>query len=169
MPEALKVKARIAKIEFADPITAEAGLATAVWEEQPLTLRDDEITIGDADPTEDVVYSHENDSPEDYDLSGNETTIAGSFIKATREQLVDLLGGAVVGVDAAARFHRSAKRLLLEKAMKFTLRDGGEIIVPRAKGYVLLKASLGVGGRNKYPFKFTTMVPSATWDKDIIL
>ena len=166
--EIIYAKARISKMEFADPITSAAGLATAVWEEQPLTLRDDEVGIGDADPTEDEIYSNENDAPEDYDISGGSTAIAGSFIKTTRAQLVDHFGGTVVGADDASRFHRSAKRLLINKAIKLTLVNGSDIIVPNAKGYVLLKSVVSVGGRTKYPFKFIAMVASSTWDVDII-
>lgn len=169
MAENIILKARVSKIEFADPITSAAGLATAVWEEQPLTLRDDEIVISDDDPEESEVFSHENDAAEDYDIMGKGTNITGSFIKATRAQLVALLGGVSAGADAAMRIQRSAKRILLNKAIKFTLTNGGDVIVPNAKGYVLLNASLGVGGVIKYPFKFRALVAASDWDCDIIL
>lgn len=169
MAEKLYLKVRVSKIEFADPIAAAAGLAAAEWEEQPLTLRDDEVVISDDDPEESEVFSHENDAAEDYDIMGKGTNLTGSFINATRAQLLELLGGEVVGVDAAMRLHRSAKKILLNKAIKFTLTNGGDIIVPNAKGYVMVNASLGVGGVVKYPFKFRALVAAADWDVDIIL
>jgi hypothetical protein len=168
MAENIILKARVSKIEFADPIASAAGLATAEWTEQPLTLRDDEITIVDDEPEEDEVFSHENDAAEDYDIRGKGTNIVGSFIKATRAQLVELLGGVSSGADAAMRFQRSAKKILLNKAIKFTLTNGGDVIVPNAKGYVLTNASLGVGGKIKHPFKFRALVASADWDCDLI-
>jgi hypothetical protein len=169
MAETIILKARVSKIEFADPIAAAADLATAVWTEQPLTLRDDEIVIADDEPDETEVFSHENDAAEDYDIVGKGTNITGSFIKATRAQLVELLGGVSAGADAAMRIQRSAKRILLNKAIKFTLKGGGDVIVPNAKGYVLVNAGLGMGGIVKYPFRFRALVASADWDCDIIL
>lgn len=167
--ENILLKTRVSKMEMADPIVSEAGLATAVWEALPITLRDDEILIADADAEETEVFSHENDAAEDYDIIGKGTNISGSFIKATRAQLVDLLGGESSGVDAAMKFQRSAKKILLNKALKFTLTNGGEIIVPNAKGYVNLNAGIGYTGKVKYPFKFKALVASAAWDCDLIL
>ena len=169
MAENIYLKTRVSKIEMCDPITSAAGLATAVWEELPVTLRDDEILIADADPEETEVYSHENDAAEDYDIVGKGTNVSGSFIKATREQLVDLMGGTKVGVDGATRLHRSAKKILLNKGLKFTLTNGGDVIIPNAKGYVNLSAGLGYSGKTKYPFKFKALVAAADWDVDIIL
>ncbi len=169
MAEKIYLKVRVSKIEFSDPIISAAGVAAAVWEEQPLTLRDDEVVISDDDPEESEVFSHENDAAEDYDIMGKGTNLTGSFINATRDMLVDLLGGAAIGLDAAMRLHRSAKRILLNKAIKFTLTNGGDIIIPNAKGYVLVNASLGVGGIVKFPFKFRALVAAADWDVDIIL
>lgn len=167
--ENILLKIRVSKIEMSDPIVSEAGLATAVWAALPVTLRDDEILIADADPEETEIYSHENDAAEDYDIIGKGTNISGSFIKATRAQLEDILGGVSSGADAAMKFQRSAKKILLNKGLKFTLTNGGEIIVPNAKGFVNLNAGLGYTGKVKFPFKFKALVASSTWDCDLIL
>jgi len=169
MAENIYLKTRVSKIEMCDPITSAAGLATAVWEDLPVTLRDDEILIADADPEETEVFSHENDAAEDYDLVGKGTNISGSFIKATRAQLVDLLGGVSAGADGAMRLQRSAKKIPLNKALKFSLTNGGDIIVPNAKGFVSLSAGVGYSGKTKYPFKFKALVAASDWDCDIIL
>ena len=168
MAENIYLKTRVSKIEMCDPITSAAGLATAVWDALPLTLRDDEVLIADEDPEEQDVFSHENDAAEDYGIVGKGTKMTGSFIKATREQLVDLFGGTKQGADAATRIHRSAKKLLLNKAFKLTLTNGGDIIIPNAKGYVSLRAGVGYTGVTKYPFKFAALVAAADWDCDII-
>jgi len=171
MAETLLLKTRVSKIQMADPIASAAALAAMVegdWTDLPLTLRDDEVLINDEDPDESEVFSHENDSAEDYDLIGNGSTISGSFIKATRAMLVTLMGGESVGADAATRIHRSAQRLLLNKALKFTLKDGSDIIVPNAKGYVSLNASIGYGGVTKYPFRFKALTAAEDWAVDII-
>jgi hypothetical protein len=169
MAENIYLKTRVSKIEMSDPITEAADLATAVWTALPLTLRDDEILISDADPEETEVFSHENDAAEDYDIVGKGTNITGSFINATRAQLVSLMGGTSVGADAAMRVHRSATKVSLNKALKFTLTNGGDIIVPNAKGYVNLSAGVGYSGKTKYPFKFKCLVAAPAWDVDIIL
>lgn len=168
MAEQILLKARVASISFADPIASAAGLATAVWAEQPLTLRDDEVSIVEEDPEESEVFSHENDAAEDYDISGAGLTAQGSFIKASYDQLIALMGGAKVGEVGSEKFHRSAKKVLLNKAIKFTLKNGGDIIIPNAKGYVLVNANLGYDGVTKYPFKFKALVAAADWDCDII-
>lgn len=167
--ENIYLKTRVSKIEMSDPITSAAGLLTAVWEELPLTLRDDEILISDVEPEETEVFSHENDAAEDYDIVGKGTGVTGSFIKATRAQLVDLFGGVSAGADAAMRLQRSAKKILLNKGLKFTLTNGGDVIIPNAKGYINLNAGLGYSGKTKYPFKFKALVASSTWDCDIII
>jgi len=168
MAENIILKARIASISFSDPITSAAGLDTAVWVEQPLTLRDDEVSIVEEDPDESEVFSHENDAAEDYNIVGKGLTVKGSFIKASYDQLVTLLGGTKEGVDPAFRFHRSAKKLTLSKAVKFTLTDGNDIIVPNAKGFVNASLSIGLNGVTKFPFKFKALVAAADWDVSII-
>lgn len=163
------MKTRVSKIEMADPIAAQDDLATAVWTELPLTLRDDEVRITEEEPEETEVYSHENDAAEDYDMVGKGKTLTGSFIKATRAQLVTLLGGVSTGADTATRIEVSAKKVLLNKALKLTLKGGGDVIIPNAKGYVRLDAGLGFSGITKYPFKFKCLVAASDWDTDIIL
>lgn len=168
MAENILLKARVSKIQFADPITAEGDIAGATWTDQPITLRDDEVSIIDEDPEESEVFSHENDAAEDYDVVGKGMTLKGSFIKVTYDQLVLLMGGTKEGVDPDFTFRRSAKKLLLNKAIKLTLKGGGEIIVPNAKGFVNANLSVGFGGVTKFPFKFKALVAAADWDVDII-
>lgn len=168
MAENILLKARVSKIEFADPITSAAGLAAAAWAEQPLTLRDDEVSVTDEDPEESEVFSHENDAAEDYDVVGKGMTLKGSFIKASYDQLVALLGGTKEGIDPDFTFRRSAKKLLLNKAIKLTLKSGGTIIIPNAKGFVNANLSVGFGGVTKFPFKFKALVAASDWDVDII-
>ena len=169
MAENIYLKTRVSKIEMADPITELADVATAMWEELPLTLRDDAVTIIEADPEETEIFSHENDAAEDYDMIGKGKALTGSFIKATRAQLVDLLGGASAGADGAMRIAVSAQKVSLNKAIKLTLTNGGDVVIPNAKGYVLLNAGYGYSGVTKYPFKFKCLVAAPAWNVDIIL
>lgn len=168
MAEIVLLKARVAGVDFADPITSKADVETATWVEQPVTLRDDEISITEGEPTESEIYSHENDSPEDYDLQGAGLSLVGSFIKCSREQLVGLMGGEVVGTGDAARFFHSTKKLMLEKAVRFRLKNGGEIIVPLAKGSVQLNSNNGADGLIKYPFRFKALAQK-DFDCDLIM
>lgn len=168
MAENVLLKARVAKIEFADPIASAEDLDLASWEQQPLTLRDDEVVIAEEEPEESEVFSHENDAAEDYDISGSGITASGSFIKVGYESLVNLVGGTVEGVAPDTRFHKSARKLMLNKAIRFTLKGGGTIIIPNAKGFVNTSLSLGYGGVSKFPFKFKALVAAADWDVDII-
>lgn len=168
MAEKVLLKARVAGIDFADPITSEEGVATASWKEQAVTLRDDEVSITEGDPTESEVYSHENDAPEDYDLQGSGLSAVGSFIKCTRAQLVELMGGKVSGEGDAERFYHSAKKLMLEKAIRFRLKNGGELIIPYAKGSVQLNSNNGADGLIKYPFRFRALAQT-DFDCDLIM
>ncbi len=169
MAEKIIAKLRVKEIHFADPILTSAGVATAAWEEQPLTLRDDEVSIVEGDPEEDSLYSHENDSPEDVDISGTGLTVVGSFIKATRAQMVALMGGNTSGADPALKYEHPSKKLVLNKAMKFVCHDGSEVIIPNAKGSVALNMNVGKGGTAKYPFRFRALQAAPEWDCDIIL
>ena len=162
------LKARIGGIDFAPVITSAAGLATAVWVEQPLTLRDDEVSVVEGDPTEEEVFSHENDAPEDYDITGTGVTAVGSFIKATLDELAGILGGAVTGASPNGVYTHSPKKVLINKAIRFRLKSGGAIVIPNAKGYVLFNGNLGTAGLMKYPFKFKAMAQSG-WDADFVI
>lgn len=162
------LKARVDGIDFADVIATEADLATAVWTAQPLTLRNDEVSIVEGDPTEEEVFSHENDAPEDYDITGAGVTAVGSFIKATLDELATLLGGTVSGASPNGVYAHSAKKILLNKAIRFRMKKGGAIVIPNAKGYVLFNANVGVDGLVKYPFKFKAMA-QAGWDADFLI
>lgn len=168
MAENILLKLRVKSLAMADPITSAAGVATAVWSDLPLTLRDDEISIVEGEPDESEVFSHENDSPEDYDITGKGLSATGSFIKIGYDDLVTLLGGAKVGEVGSEKFHHSTKKTLLNQALKATLVDDSVVIIPNAKGYVNANLNLGRGGVQKFPFKFRCLAGAADWLVDII-
>lgn len=168
MAERTILKARIAGVDFAEPITSEAEIASTTWEEQPLTLRDDEISIVEGEPEVKEVFSHENDAPEDYDITGTGLTVTGSFIKADYQQMADLLGGTVSGTGDSTKFLRSAKKLVINKAIRFRFKDGATAIIPNAKGYVLLNLNAGADGVLKHPFSFKAIAQKG-FDCDIVL
>jgi len=167
MAENIFLKARVKSLAMADPIVSAAGLATATWEDLPLTLRDDELSIVDKDPDESEVFSHENDTAEDYDIIGKGTTVQGSFIKIGYDDLVTLLGGEKVGSDPY-KFHRSGQRALFNKAIKVTLKDDTTIVIVNAKGFVQSSLSVGFGGVQKFPFRFNCLPGAADWNVDIV-
>lgn len=169
MAEDIIAKLRIDKTEFAEPIANFDGVATASWTEQPLTYREDAVEIVEGDPEEDELFSHENDAPEDTDIVGAGVTAKGTFIKATRTQMVGLMGGTTSGANATLQYQHSAKKIALNKAIRFTCKDGTKVIIPNAKGYVLLNLAIGKGGVGKFPFSFKCLKASPTWDCDIIL
>ena len=162
--ENILLKARIEKIEKADVITTEAAVESADWKVLPLTLRDDMVSIIEGEPEESEVFSHENDAAEDYDIAGTGMRLTGSFIKATREQLVDIMDGTKKG----SKFAKSAKLLTLENAFRITLRNGNVIIIPRAKGAVCTEINVGHGGVSKFPFNFRLLQASPDWDCTIM-
>ncbi|GAB6010241.1 hypothetical protein [Dysgonomonas reticulitermitis] len=168
MAERTILKARVQSIYFADPITSEEGLTSAVWTEQPLTLRDDEVSIVEAEPETKEVFSHENDSPEDYDIVGGGLTATGSFIKADYDKMAELFGGEVSGTGADMMFKRNATKRPLEKAIKFELKDGSSIILPYTKGYVLLNLNAGTDGILKHPFNFKS-IAQKDFNYDILI
>ena len=163
--EKTSVKYVVDGVDFAETqITKFEDIATAVWTAQPLTLREDTVEIVEGDPEEDEVFSHENDAPEFYDITGVGITATGSFIKATVEQLISVLGGTNNGTA----FLKSAKKIMVEKTIRFRFKNGGYAIIPKARGYVLLNMNVGRDGRAKFPFSFKALAPDG-WDCDIIL
>jgi len=168
MAETIFLKARVKSIAMSTPINKADDVATAVWTDLPLTLRDDELSIVDQDPDESEVFSHENDVAEDYDIVGTGTTIQGSFIKIGYDDLVTLLGGTKVGTAPNAKFHRSGQRALFNKALKFTLKDDSTIIVVNVKGFIQSSLSVGFGGVQKFPFRFKVLPGAGDWNVDII-
>lgn len=163
--EKTSVKYVVDGIDFAEEmIGAFDDIATATWVKQPLTLRDDTVEIIEADPEEDEIFSHENDAPEDYEITGAGITASGSFFKATKEQLVEILGGTTSGTA----FLKSAKKIMIEKSIRFRFKNGGYAVIPKARGYVLLNMNVGRDGRAKFPFVFKALAPD-DWDCDMIL
>ncbi len=165
MAENISVKCVVDGIDFAkNPITKYDDIATAEWDEQPLTLRDDVVELVEGDPTEDEVFSHEEDSPVYYDVAGVGVTATGSFIEATPDQLVTLLGGEKQGTA----FIKSSKKIMVERPMRFRFKNGGYAIIPRARGYVLLNMGVGRDGRVKFPFSFKALAQPG-FDCDVII
>ena len=167
MAERIILKARIAAVYFADVITSEEKLdlmSETDWIQQPITLRDDEISITEGEPEESEVNSHENDAPEDYDIAGTGLSVVGTFIKATWEQMAELMGGTAT-VNA---YKHSSKKLILEKAIRFKLKNGGEFIVPCAKGSVQFNGNAGYDGLLSHPFRFRALAQTG-FDTDLIV
>jgi|GEM_PF-1452817 hypothetical protein len=163
--EKTSVKYVVDGIDFAEElITSFEGIAGTTWVPQPLTLRDDAVEIVEGDPEEDEIYSHENDAPEDYEITGTGITASGSFIKATVEQLIELLGG----VNTGTAFQKSAKKIMFEKSIRFRFKNGGYAVIPKGRGYVLLNLNVGRDGRAKFPFVIKALAPDG-WDCDIVL
>lgn len=167
MAERIILKARVAGVDFSDVITSAEGIETAVWVPQPLTLRDDEVSITEADPEESEIFSHENDAPEDYDISGSGLSAVGSFIKVSYEQMVELMGGSVAGADATAKYLHPSAKLVLNKAIRFRLKNGGSIIMPNAKGAVQFNSNNGYDGVMKFPFMFRAL--DSGFNTDLII
>lgn len=162
----IKARLRVKEIYMSDPITKSADVGTAAWGDKlPVTLRDDEVLIVEGEPEEDPVYSHEHDAPEEVDYIGQGLTATGSFIRVTRNQLVELMGGEV----NSGKYEHSATKLQLNKALRFVCADNSEVIVPNASGFVNMSLSLGKSGTSKFPFSFKCLRASSDWDVDIIL
>ena len=150
---------------MSSPITKSEDVSSAEWGDKlPVTLRDDELLIVEGEPEEDPVYSHENDAPEEVDYIGQGLTATGSFIRVTREQLVDLMGGEV----NTGRYEHSVTKLQLNKALKLVCADESTIIIPNASGFVNMSLSLGKTGTSKFPFSFMLLKASDSWAVDII-
>ena len=165
MSEILRAKLRVAGIDFAPTFATDVALAAAVWVEQPLTLKDDEISMVEGDPTEDAVYTHELDTPVDVDYTGALTTFVGTFIKATFDQMAALLGGSASGDGDTAVYKHSGVKKVHETAIRIRLKDGGAVVIPKARGTVQYNGTYGAeNGRLKLPFKFTPVVQSTYVD-----
>lgn len=155
--EKLKIKLLVEGIDSTDDAVTDLTTANAAtWKEEPLTLRDDEVIIQEADMTEEEIYSHENDDPEDVDYTEGATEATGSFTRPTLDQLVGLMGGKKI--DTA--YIKPKRKLIVDRPLRFRLRGGGFVVLPRAKGYVIFNMGLGRNSRAKFPFKFKALVPS---------
>lgn len=165
MSEVIKAKLRVKEAYMTDPIATKAAVATAAWGDAlPCSFRDDELIITEEEPEEEPVYSHENDSPEEVDFDSKGLKMGGSFIRVTREELVELMGGSTTG----GKYERPTKKLILSKAFKFVCHDGSEVIIPNAQGAVTMNLNLGKNAVSKFPFKFNLKRASKDWDCDIM-
>lgn len=148
--------------EVKDKTTANA----AVWTEQPLTYREDELSISEDDPSEEEIFSHELDDAVDAEYTFSGINAVGTFIMPAVEQVKDLLGGSVDGTA----YVMTSERALIDKPMRFRFKGGGWVVLPRAKGYALLNMNVGRGGVIRFPFKLKALaqtgVPSLIWETD---
>lgn len=99
MATVTNAKYKVAQLYTADPITSEAGIATAKWKKCPFTLRDDIITIKSDEPEVEELYAHEQDAPVEVDYEQKPTTVTGSFINLTAEQLIEFFEGKALSSD----------------------------------------------------------------------
>lgn len=147
------LRMRVAGTDFGPVITEKSNVSTTVWEEQPLTYREDEVSITEEEPQVDEVYSHENDDPEDTDVIAGKLLAKGTFINVTMDQLAELTGGTVEGSSPAAMYFSGADKKVLETAVRFRLKKGGAIIIPKAKGWVNTSAVMNAEkGLFRLPF-----------------
>lgn len=149
------LRIRVAGTDMAPVITEKTNVSTATWEEQPLTYRDDEVSITEEEPQVEETYSHENDDPEDTDVIAGKLLARGTFINVTMDQLAELTGGTVEGASPAAMYFSGADKKVLETALRFRLKKGGALIIPKAKGWVTLSAVMNAEkGLFRLPFHF---------------
>lgn len=166
MAEKLRTKVRVKAMYIGDVITSEEASKTAqIATQLPYTFRDDVVGFDEGEPEEVELLSHELDTPLDVEFVGQGVTLSGTFISPTNDHLVALVGGKLVG----KKFHKSAKKVAIEKAIKIVCHDESEIVIPHAKGYVLFKTSIGKDGKFAFPFKFKCLPGSQDWDVDLIL
>ena len=165
MAEKINARLRVAKIEFATPITNAAGYKTASWTQQPYTLADDEVAIRQEEGEEDPIHVHEVDAPIDVDFTAGKITLVGSFVEPSAAELKALLGDQTSeGFD----FAHPSKAVALTKAIRLTTTAGKMILLPKASGFVRFDLKFDAkGGRCKYPFKFTALSASTEWPVDI--
>lgn len=170
MAEKLKVKWRNVGIAFSDntDIVDKATALAATWKAAPNTLRDDELLITPATVNKNPIYSHESDAPVENDITiGDPSSITGSFIQMTIEQLVELVGGS----NAGTTYKIGDILKILNKAIMIKFQGGGWVVYPRVQGYVQLDMNVGYNGRVKAPFDFTPLVTGAgdmtgIWETD---
>lgn len=159
-------KYKVARLYMAEPITDEAGITTASWKECPFTLRDDVITIKSDEPETDELYVHEIDTPIDVDYDPKPTTVSGSFVELTEEDLLRFFEGAKLTAGTGVALYGKLKKLSV--ALKIEGRSGASFVLPRAEGFVQQEIGIGKGGVAKYPFKFTATVAGDKWPADIV-
>ncbi|MDH6310591.1 hypothetical protein M2451_003319 [Dysgonomonas sp. PFB1-18] len=170
--EKIRVKWRVAGIDFSDntDIVDKATALAAEWKTAPDTLRDDELLITPPTINKTPIYSHEADSPVENEITiGDPRNIAGSFIRMTIAQLVELIGG---NSDGTAYLMEDVLKIL-QKAIRIRFQGGGWVVYPRVEGYVLLDMNVGYNSRVKAPFDFTPLVPATggnivgIWETDV--
>ena len=76
---------------------------------------------------------------------------AGITADATMMKMTDEQWDRVIDVNLKGTF------LVGQAAAKAMTENGGAIIIPNAKGYVLFNANVGTTGIVKYPFKFKAL------------
>lgn len=166
MPTVTNAKYKVARLYTAAPIASEDALATTQWKECPFTLRDDVITIKSDEPEADELYVHEQDAPIEVDYDAKPTTVTGSFVNLTADQLIEFFDGKKLTKGTGVALMGKLKKLNV--ALKIESRSGNSFIVPNAQGFIQKEIGIGKGGIAKFPFKFTATVASPTWPAEIL-
>lgn len=166
MATVTNAKYKVAQLYTAEPITTEAGIASASWKKCPFTLRDDIITIKSDEPEIEELYAHEQDAPVEVDYEQKPTTVTGSFINLTADQLIEFFEGKALTGDKGVALMGKLKKLNV--ALKIESRSGNSFIIPNAQGFVQKDIGIGKGGVAKFPFKFTATIASPEWNAEIL-
>ena len=93
----------------------------------------DTAEITQEDPEVIEHFSEESDEPEEVDEIKGATTIRWSIMDCDPDTLVQVLGGAAVGIGADRKWEAPASSVLIEKSVKITPRKGLPVSFPRVK------------------------------------
>lgn len=112
----------LAIIEYA--LLAADGTPGTVWRTLGLTDRDSAVTQVEADPTKDMLYSHEKDTPLDVEYTAGERPVLFSLINPTLESRAILVGGSVTGTGATAVLNMPESRVPFRCALRVLPKKG---------------------------------------------
>lgn len=117
-----KITRGLAKIEMGD-VAADGGPGTDL---DPLskTDRDSPITMVEADPTIDRLFSHEDDDPLDTEVTGGEKPFLFTIVDPDLATFARIFGGTVTGAGDAATWGMPSNKAIKNQTVKAYPKKG---------------------------------------------
>ncbi|MCF2498401.1 hypothetical protein [Dyadobacter chenhuakuii] len=140
-----KITRGLDKIEVGD-VAADGGPGASL-DVLGKTDRDSPVTMVEADPTIDRLYSHEDDDPLDTLVTAGEKPFLFTVVDPTLATLATIFGGAVTGSGNAATYHLPSSKAIKNQTVKITPKKGLVITVVNGALYGKINADFARAGK----------------------
>lgn len=110
------------------------------------TYRESPVTMVEADPTIDRLYSHEYDTPLDTEITGGESPFVFSIVDPSIDTLVSVFGGVKTGSGDTATYNMPSRKSIKNQTVEISPRKGLQVTIVNGAFYAKINADFAKAG-----------------------